>query len=56
MKTYEVELKRESYITYTVEASSPEEAEDLAWKELQRGYADDHCATWDIEHIAEVTA
>jgi len=52
MKTYQVELKRTSYVNITVEAESVEEAEQLAWDELQSGgsygltYAD-----WEIESI-----
>ena len=52
MKTYQVELKRTSYVNITVEAESVEEAEELAWDELQSDgsygltYAD-----WEIESI-----
>ena len=52
MKTYQVELKRTSYVNITVEADSVEEAEELAWDELQSDgsygltYAD-----WEIESI-----
>jgi len=52
MKTYQVELKRTSYVNITVEAESVEEAEQLAWDELQSDgsygltYAD-----WEIESI-----
>lgn len=34
MKTYEVEIRRTSYITITVEAKSRDEAEEKAWEEL----------------------
>ena len=34
MKTYEVELKYTSYTTITIEADSPEQAEEIAWQEL----------------------
>jgi len=52
MKTYEVELKRTSYITLTVEANSEDEAEEKAWGECNdRPDSDD--ATWDIESIEE---
>jgi hypothetical protein len=51
-KSYEVELKYESYTIYTVEASSPEEAEKMAWKELEddasRAYGE-----WTLESIEE---
>jgi hypothetical protein len=52
MKTYQIELKRTSYVNLTVEADSVEEAEELAWDELQSDgsygltYAD-----WEIESI-----
>ncbi len=52
MKTYQIELKRTSYVNLTVEADSVEEAEQLAWDELQSDgsygltYAD-----WEIESI-----
>ena len=49
MKTYEVELKRTSFITITVEAGSTEEAEFLAWQEVpahEDGYAD-----WDVQSV-----
>lgn len=51
MKTYEVELKRTSFITITVEAGSTEEAEFLAWQEVpahEGKYAD-----WEVESIEE---
>lgn len=52
MKTYEVELKRVSYVVITVEASSSEEAEEKAWKELEN---DNHCedASWELESVEE---
>jgi hypothetical protein len=53
MKIYEVELKYESYTTVTVEANSPEEAEDKAWQELEtderRAYGE-----WSLESIEEL--
>jgi hypothetical protein len=52
MKTYDVELKRTSYITLTVEANSEDEAETKAWEECNdRPDSDD--AVWDIESIEE---
>lgn len=52
MKKYEVELQYTSYVVYTVEASSPEEAEDKAWKELDNdarsGYGE-----WILASIEE---
>lgn len=52
MKTYEVELRRTSYIVVTVEADSLEEAESLAYKDIDaRG--DSAYASWEVESIEE---
>lgn len=53
MKTYEVELKRISYITMTVEAESKDEAETKAWQEIENGRTDIYDAQWDVEYIEE---
>jgi hypothetical protein len=53
MKTYTVELKRTSYITYTVVADDVEGAEDAAWLALSRDGSDSSHASWEIEHIEE---
>jgi hypothetical protein len=54
MKTYEVELKYETYTIITVEADTPEEAEDKAWQALEhdenRAYGE-----WMLESIEHVT-
>jgi len=52
VKTYEVELKRTSYIVVTVEANSFAEAEDLAWREVEHMDAKSDGA-WEIESIEE---
>jgi hypothetical protein len=53
MKTYEVELQRTSYITITVEAENEDDAEALAWKQIEQDhYKDD--ASWYVESIEEV--
>ena len=54
MKTYNVELKRTSYITVTVEAENEDEADRLAWEEIERGRADINDALWELESIEEV--
>lgn len=55
MKTYQIEMKRTSYITLTIEAESEDKAEDLAWKQVDQDcYRED--ATWDLESIEELTA
>jgi hypothetical protein len=55
MKTYNVELKRTSYITVTVEAKSHEAAEEIAWLELQKHEHKDGYGDWDLESIEELT-
>jgi hypothetical protein len=54
MKSYVVELVRQSYATIWVEAESEEAAKDLVWQEVERGGAtylrDSH---WDIESVEE---
>lgn len=52
MKFFEVELKYTSYTTITIEASSQDEAETLAWKELETdgSYRSD-CGDWTLESI-----
>jgi len=54
MKTYNVELKRLSYITLTVEADSIESAEDLAWREIEHNTPNSDDANWDLSSIEEV--
>lgn len=56
MKTYQVELKRVSYVTMTVEAETKDAAEDAAWDELASdGSWNDSDASWGIESIEELT-
>lgn len=50
MKTYHVELKRTSYVNLTIEAESEDEAEDLAWKEIDKNYYRDD-GSWELESI-----
>lgn len=54
MKTYEVELRRTSYITVTVEAENQEAAEELAWLELDKHEHEDGYADWALESIEEM--
>jgi len=56
MKTYEVELKRTSYVNILVEAESLEEAELLAWEKIQTYDHDEQDASWECESIMEWTA
>jgi hypothetical protein len=54
MKTYEVEYRRTSYITITVEANSKKEADEKAWQEIEHDRADINDACWELELIQEV--
>lgn len=49
---FEVELKRESYVTYTIQADSPDEAEAKAWEELKESGDVGDSASWSVESIA----
>ena len=51
---FEVELKRESYVTYTIEADNPDEAETKAWEELREAGDFGNCASWTVESIEDV--
>ena len=52
MKTYQIELKRVSYVNLTIEADSQDEAETLAWRELASdGSYGDSDANWTLESI-----
>ena len=50
MKTYQIELKRTSYINIEVWAESQEEAEAMAWTSVEADYYKDDGA-WEIESI-----
>lgn len=54
-KTYEIELRRTSYINLSIEAENDDDAKTLAWKELESGDYRHEDAAWDIEFIEEVT-
>ena len=57
MKSYQIELKRVSYVNMDIEAESQEEAEALAWDALQsHGPYGEGDASWELESIAEVAA
>jgi hypothetical protein len=56
MNTYQVELKRVSYVNLTVEADNPEAAEADAWLDLQTGDYVESYSEWTLESIdQEVT-
>jgi hypothetical protein len=54
MKSFEVEQKRTSFITVTVEAKDMEEAEFIAWQDIESGYNEGY-ADWTVESIEEIT-
>ena len=51
MNTYEIELKRTSFVTYTVEALDEDSAENEAWEQLAQDGKTDHGASWEVESI-----
>ncbi len=53
MKTFEVELRRTSYITVHVVANDEDHAEELAWEEVE-SRDDESYANWEVESIEEV--
>lgn len=53
MRTFEVEMRRTSFVIVTVDAETQEEAEALAFHEVaDRG--DSAYANWEVESIEEV--
>lgn len=52
MKTYEVELKQTAYVVITVEAGNEEEAEFIAWTEVNATKPD---LNWEVESIEEIS-
>ena len=52
MKTYEVELRRTSFVTITVEAENEDEAGEKVWS--QADGADGKYATWEVESVEEL--
>ena len=53
MKHFEVELRRTSYVTMRIEANSLEQAEELAWQELESDGSWGSDANWELENITE---
>jgi hypothetical protein len=51
MKTYEIELKRTSYVTYEIEAPDEDSAENEAWRLLEKDGNDKGYADWEVESI-----
>jgi len=54
MKKYEIEFRRTSFITYTVEAGSMEEAEFIAYQELVNDGLDSGDALIETESVEEL--
>lgn len=54
MKTYEVELRKTSYVTLTIEAETRKDAEAKAWQALERGELATDCTNWDVAFIEEI--
>lgn len=52
-KIYEVELKRTSYVTYTVEALDENAAEEVAWDLLKKDGKDNNDAHWEVNFVWE---
>jgi hypothetical protein len=50
---YEVEFRRVSFITVTVEADNDNHAEDVAWSEIKE-QANADAAEWSVESVEEV--
>lgn len=53
MKTFEVEVRRTSFIVVTVEAKTVEEAEALAFEEVDRR-GDSGYANYEVESVEEI--
>ena len=56
MKTYQIELKRVSYVNVTVDAETQDEAEALAWKDIENNCVDINDANWELESIEEIAS
>jgi hypothetical protein len=48
MNTYEIELKRTSYVTLVIKADSKDQAEQIAWDDI-----DSRDASYEINYIKE---
>jgi hypothetical protein len=54
MKTFEVELRRTSYITITVEAENEDDAETKAWARVEADNVNINDSQWDVESVEEI--
>ena len=53
MKTYEIELRRTSFVTLTVEAKNKDAALAEAWRQIQQDYYRDD-GDWEIGYVDEL--
>jgi hypothetical protein len=53
MKTYEIELRRTSFVTLTVEAENQDAAEAEAWRQIQQDYYRDD-GDWEVGYVDEL--
>jgi len=54
MKTFEVELRRTSYIIVTVEAENEDDAETQAWAQIEADNVNINDSHWDVESVEEI--
>ena len=54
MATYNVELRHLAYVNLTIEADSPEQAEELAWKQVEAGEVGDTDGDWTLSDMYEL--
>ena len=54
MKTFEVELRRTSYVTVTVEAENEDDAETKAWARIEADNVNINDSQWDVESVEEI--
>jgi hypothetical protein len=54
MRSYEVEFQRTSYITVTVQAGNEDEAEEVAWAQLEADTVNINDADWKVESVEEI--
>ena len=53
MKTYEIELRRTSFVTLTVEAENQDAAEAEAWRQMRQDYYKDD-EDWEVGYVDEL--
>ena len=54
MRTYQIELKRTSYVNIMVDADDMTEAKALAWKDIENNCVDINDADLELEFIDEL--